>query len=639
MTHCKLFLLIIVLFTACARQQNDVEQFQKLIDEASQMYEDDDLQSARLLLDSAMSVAKRNNSLEGQAEVLLNMSIIYAITDQLDSTLICLNNGMELCPNAPDSLLAMFYSEFVFVYLQQGDMKSAVEWVGRAYPLVSRYDNDDNFSIFCGNAGVAYRRLGQNDSAAVYYERGLERAVRTEDYAGEAYLSNNLSVLYLQNRRLDEAIMYADKAYQAAVQAGDDVERVSALANKGGALYIGKQYREAADLLTHAFSEADTMSYTQLKLKIIAYLLSALAEDEEAADVDYYLQRSDELIALLPPENTSVASILVSKLSILINQKHYVEALKTIGQIEKQMERYELMPAHQLLFNKARCMAGLGRYKEAYDLQFESNRLHDSLQFRENEAKLDELSTNYRVMEKELEVAQLNEKQALSKRRISQLIAVLAGLLAIIAVLLLWIRQRRQREQINEAQLYIDGIEQERTRFAHELHDGACNELLALGMQLRAQKPDIPEVCQQIGALRTTLRQLSHELMPPQFNQGVLLNEALAYYLSHIEKPAVNFKAEGSGWEKIPNNTSYQLYRIAQEAIGNIIVHQPEASVEVTLTNQEGGLQLFVTSKGEVCEGDGNGIGLQSMRNRANSLGGKLTTEQQNDIWILKVSL
>ena len=76
-----------------------------------------------------------------------------------------------------------------------------------------------------------------------------------------------------------------------------------------------------------------------------------------------------------------------------------------------------------------------------------------------------------------------------------------------------------------------------------------------------------------------------------------------------------------------------------QEAIGNIIVHQPDATADVTLINNDGALKLSVTSKGEVREGDGKGIGMQSMRDRVNSIGGTLTTEQKNAYWSLKVSL
>ena len=637
MKYYKISLFLLVLFTACVQHHDNIDQVHQLIAEAEQKYEAEEYGMALALLDSAYAYSESRNYPAGQAQTLLDKSYLYDMLGELDSGAICLNRGLEVYPDAPDTLLALFYNELVFNYINTGNMLKAVELAPSALALNRRYGNAEDFAAFCGNVGIAYRRLGQIDSAAVYYQQGLEVAIQAEDYANEAFLANNLSVLYAQDRRLEESIRYAEKAMDAAAKANDDVERVSALANKGTALFYEKHNDEAIDVLTQAFEQADSLNHIYLKVKIIHYILGVLEETPDAADVAYYLQRGEELAALLPPENDNALGILESKANILLRQGRFLESLQTLESLESATRSYSAKPAH--LIWKARCLAGLGRYKDAYQLQSESIVAKDSIQNEESKAKLDELTTNYRVMEKELEVAQLNEKQALSQRRISQLIAVLAILLAIIAVLLLWIRQRRQRAQIQEAQRYIDGIEQERTRFAHELHDGACNELLAMGIQLRAVQPDIPEVCQQMSALRTTLRNLSHELMPPQFNQGVLLNEALAYYLSHIEKPVVNFKAEGTGWEKIPNNTSYQLYRIVQEAIGNIIVHQPDATADVSLMNNDGALKLFVTSKGEVHQGDGKGIGMQSMRDRVNSIGGTLTTEQKNDCWSLKVTL
>ncbi len=637
MKYYKISLSLLMLFTACVQHQDNFDQVHQLIAEAEQKYEAEEYGMALALLDSAYAYSESRNYPAGQAEALLDKSYLYDMMGKLDSGAICLNRGLEIYPDAPDSLLALFYNELVFNNINTGNLLKAVELAPSALALNRQHGNAEETAAFCGNVGIAYRRLGQIDSAAVYYQRGLEVAIQAEDYANQAFLANNLSVLYAQDRRLKESIRYAEKAMDAAAKANDDVERVSALANKGTALFYEKHNDEAIDVLTQAFEQADSLNHIYLKVKIIHCLLGAMEETPDAEEVAYYLQRGEELAALLPSENDNALGILESKVNILLKQERFLEALQTLEKIGASTRSYSAKPAH--LIWKARCLAGLGRYKDAYQLQSESIVAKDSILNEESKAKLDELTTNYRVMEKELEVAQLNEKQALSQRRISLLIAVLAVLLAIIAVLLLWIRQRRHRAQIQEAQRYIDGIEQERTRFAHELHDGACNELLAMGMQLRAERPDIPEVCQQISALRTTLRHLSHELMPPQFNQGVLLNEALAYYLSHIEKPAVNFKAEGTGWEKIPSNTSYQLYRIVQEAIGNIIVHQPDATADVTLMKNDGALKLFVTSKGEVHQGDGKGIGMQSMRDRVNSLGGTLTTEQKDAYWSLKVSL
>ena len=39
------------------------------------------------------------------------------------------------------------------------------------------------------------------------------------------------------------------------------------------------------------------------------------------------------------------------------------------------------------------------------------------------------------------------------------------------------------------AKSYIDGLERERTRLAKELHDGVCNDLLGIGMQVQCMPP------------------------------------------------------------------------------------------------------------------------------------------------------
>lgn len=638
-TNYKIFILLSALLAGCAPRQHSSSPIQPLLDEAKAKADSEDYTSAHALLDSAYVIAEGFGDRPGQADVLLHKAFLYDYVVQPDSAVICLNRGLEVCPNITDSLRAQYYNELICANINLGEMQKATDLAQPTFPLIRRYGSDEDFAVFCGNIGIAYRRMGENDSAAVYYQRGLEVALQADDYANQAYLANNLSVLYSQGRRTTESIHYADKAMEAAVKAGDEVERVSAMANKGAALYLEKRYDDAVALLVRTYQQADSLSNPMMKIKSVTSLLSALSERPDAADADYYLRRADELAALLPPQNPSALFILEAKANLLQKKKRFADALLTLQEIEKANENYQLRPAYMLLFQKGICTAGQGRYEEAYRLMLDSYISRDSVQNLDSEAKLDKLSTDLRVMEKELQVARLNEEKAVAKRRVGILLAAIAVLALIIVSLLLWIRQRRQRAQIHEAQRYIDGIEQERTRFAHELHDGACNELLAMGMQLRATNPDIPEVCQQMSTLRSTLRNLSHELMPPQFNQGVKLNEALAYYLSHIEKPVVTFHAEGDGWATIPNNVSYQLYRIVQEAIGNIIVHQPEAKADVSLISTDGTLELVVTSTGEVKKGESKGIGMQSMRDRANSIGGALSVEQKKDVWSLKLSV
>lgn len=84
---------------------------------------------------------------------------------------------------------------------------------------------------------------------------------------------------------------------------------------------------------------------------------------------------------------------------------------------------------------------------------------------------------------------------------------------------------------------------------------------------------------------------------------------------------------EGTG--AIPLDTKQTIYRIMQEALSNVARHSQAERVEMTLK--------FLSTGTEFCiEDDGigfdpslslGGVGLESMRERAESLGGSLRTE------------
>ena len=639
--------------TACrpTRQAVVGQRVQQLIEQSERLLDEEDIDSAWALLLQAYACADSAQSAEGMAQACLAMARHHNMMDRPDSALACLQKGLPYTADAGSNrqaLAAQCYAELSATYNVLGDMGACVQWARQALPLIRQWGSDEDYAILCGNTGIAYRRLGNNDSAAVLYQQGLEVAVAAADYGSEAYLANNLSVLYAEMGRLSESILYAEKASAAATRAGDDVERLSAEAAKGIALLLDQRADQAVDVLIPAFAQADSTHSTPLKLKTINYLLKALVTSKRWDEARHYLQRGQLLAAALPPTSTAAAGILESQMILQAENGQYAEALQTIARLEELCRIQQVIPRHKLISQKAVCMAGLGRYHEAYSLQALASTLSDSLHNAASDAKLDQLTTSYRVMEKELEVSRLSQRQAESQRKISLLIAALALLLTVLTLLSLWMRSRRRQAKLRETRKYVEGIEQERTRFAHELHDGACNELLAIGMQLNTRQPAdefVTRIHNQVTTLRAYLRNLSHELMPPQFANGVCLNEALAYYLSHIEQPQVQFHAEGSGWGQIPPNTSYQIYRIVQEAIGNIIVHQPTAQVHATLIYNKvearpgnRRLQLDITSLGAAIQGDGKGIGLQSIADRASSIGARIDTSYHSEKFTLALS-
>lgn len=633
---------LLCLFFAClamfaCQPSSHRQHVGELIAQSELLLETEQPDSAWILLEQARAYAIHHGDAHALGDVCLAMSRYCNAVNLPDSALAWLNRGLAACPEVHDSVLAQYYGELSATYNITGDMRRSVDYGRRALPLMRTYGSNEDFAIMCGNIGISYRRLGQNDSAATFYQEGLQRAVAMNDNDSRAYLANNLSVLYCEMGRYEEAVHYAEEAAVAARDVGDDVERLSAEANKGIALLLGKHPDEAIAILRPAFQQADSTSSLSLQLKTTNYLLKALVDKRNWNEVATVLQKGEQLAAKLPEGNTAAAGITEARMIWQTEQGHYADALNTISHLEQLMSLQQVIPRYKLLDAKARCMSGLGRYEEAYKLQKAANIASDSVYNQVNSNKLDQLTTNYRVMEKEL---QLSRQSAESQRKITILVASLTLLTLLLALLLIWMRQRHLRAHMRETQKYVEGIEQERSRFARELHDGACNELLAIGIQLRQPTTSREDTLEQLSTLRAQLRNMSHELMPPQFANGVTLNEALSHYLSHIDQPAVELHAEGDDWQQIPHQTAYQVYRIVQEAIGNIITHQPEAKADVTLLyNKENSspLQLIIRSEGKTRQSDETGIGLRSMGDRANSIGMSVRVSQTADSFVLEL--
>ena len=83
----------------------------------------------------------------------------------------------------------------------------------------------------------------------------------------------------------------------------------------------------------------------------------------------------------------------------------------------------------------------------------------------------------------------------------------------------------------------------------------------------------------------------------------------------------------------LPTFVAVHAYRVACEAISNALRHAEPHCIDVTLHAQAGTLLVSVRDDGLGMEpGDGNTTGLESMRARAQALGGRLMVESRSRV-------
>ena len=185
----------------------------------------------------------------------------------------------------------------------------------------------------------------------------------------------------------------------------------------------------------------------------------------------------------------------------------------------------------------------------------------------------------------------------------------------------------------------IEASEQERRRWARELHDETLQGLgglqMLLSTALRGADPErlrgaVREAVQQIGLEIANLRSLIVELRPPALDEIGLVPaiETLAQRVATNEGITVetNIALSLEDTERLPPDVENAVYRIVQEALTNVGKHAGAERLEIELLKQDGGMVVSVRDDGRGFDpGDPvAGFGLIGMRERVALIGGSV---------------
>lgn len=623
-------LLMLLTLQACQHPIQTPSKGDEFYTQAEEMAGKGDFEKTYQLLRKAYASYQEVDDKEGMASAWVAMAQIKTEDYQSDSALYYVDQALTL--QVSDSMHAALLNEKGAVLSIIGDLKQAVHYIRQAIEQGGKTFYGEDKAVACGNAAVAYRRLEMPDSARYFLEEGIRAAQEVNDDEDLAYLYNNLATSFSALERQEEALDACQKAYEAATRADDITEKLNALSNKGFILMKKGEVNKAIQQLETILPQIDSIQHYALELKTLSYLLQAYLEQDDTQKINYYLNLSEQLVKQVPTNSINAVGLLETMADIKLKKGDYVGALSTLEQVDSTALSNGTYPRDIYLKQRAICAAGLGDFQRAYNLSIEAAAISDTLRGENVQRQLSELSEQLKVQEREIEIARLNK--AVARR---QLYIVLFAMSFIILALLtgIYIYWRRRREAQAQAHKYVEGLEKERARFARELHDGACNELLGIGMAISNQMANPDEVASRISQLRDTLRNISHELMPPQFDSATL-DEILNYYLQHIQSPTLSIQFSSQGdFSTLPKHIAYELYRITQEAVGNIISHASATIAQVDVNCNSKEVNLTISDNGQNTSSlnthtPSGGIGLQSINDRAKSIDATLNISHDN---------
>jgi signal transduction histidine kinase len=197
---------------------------------------------------------------------------------------------------------------------------------------------------------------------------------------------------------------------------------------------------------------------------------------------------------------------------------------------------------------------------------------------------------------------------------------------------------------IENARLFAEAegkaVIEERQRLARDLHDSVSQSLYSLSLLAEAGRRvsdagDQNSARHYLSRLGETalqslkdMRLLVYELRPLTLNAEGLAG-ALQHRLDAVEKRAgMKVSLISNGVINLPATVETELFRVALEALNNTLKHAMATEVVVALRVEYGRVELEVVDNGRGFEpdalSDSGGLGLLSMRERAEKLGGSL---------------
>jgi signal transduction histidine kinase len=202
------------------------------------------------------------------------------------------------------------------------------------------------------------------------------------------------------------------------------------------------------------------------------------------------------------------------------------------------------------------------------------------------------------------------------------------------------ISNARLFEQVEEM-----AVASERARLARELHDSVAQSLYTIGLYTDATRlaltsgnlgpveDNVNHIADLVREAMSDMRLLTFELRPSLLEEQGLV-EALRDRLDAVEsRSGLETSLKVAGEARLPLSAEAEIYRVAQEALNNVMKHARASQVAIDIRSTDESFLLTVEDNGvgfnpQKLQSLG-GLGLRTMRERVQHIGGTLAVESE----------
>jgi signal transduction histidine kinase len=216
-------------------------------------------------------------------------------------------------------------------------------------------------------------------------------------------------------------------------------------------------------------------------------------------------------------------------------------------------------------------------------------------------------------------------------------VALMALPVPILLAATLWRDRTFRLDRLRRSQMaLLHAREEERRRLRRDLHDGLGPVLAAVGLKLDAAtsylgrdeesaRRLLTEARRDLTSAMSDTRRLVRGLRPPALDElglvGAVQQLIEGFAGPEGDGPLISMMADKL--PPLPAAVEVEAYRIVQEAVTNAVRHAQAQRCEVRISVIDDSLRVSVSDDGVGADDGRSGVGLESMRERAEQLGGE----------------
>lgn len=527
----------------------------------------------------------------------------------------------------------------------------------------------------CTNAtSLAFSYHGKYDSALFYINAAIPHAIKAGNlkrlslvYLNRADVYTNLQNLSAALKDCDTAIVYAEK-----INSSDGLGRIYSI--MCGIYTTLKQYPKAIASLDKSdlyFEKSNNRQMIAMNYSERAILF--IYQDEPAKAIPYYQKAISLADSLEDIENLSAYNGGLAEAFAKVKNYPAAEAAAKLGlnyakqtgdikqeavmydnlcnqqmlqnnftkAIEYGLKAYTILKAQKDLLREQTCATILaeayyksGNSSEAYNYLKISSELNDSLVKQQFSNETAQLQNTFEVKQKDKEIELLNKNKELQKQKLQkqQLLMWGALLLALLAIVGIWLLMNRNklRQRMKELEL--------RNQIAADLHDEVGSSLSSIHMlsQMAAKpgnevthKDILTRMSSNAKETMDKMGDIVWMIKPGETEAGNLKQrmERFAYEICSSKNIEVAMQLDDLDKVKLTMEQRKNIYLIFKEASNNAVKYSGTEKITITAILQNKKLVLQVKDFGKGFDGSvvKKGNGLDNMHHRANDLGALLT--------------